>query len=86
MSSLFEIRENTHDTRYFQVLSSESTRTVNYGLETTCYRAPTFCANLPLEYKLANSLNIFKTKIKNWKRENCSCRLCKTYIRDVGYI
>ena len=59
MSSLFEIRENTHDTRYFQVLSSESTRTVNYGLKTICYRAPIFSTNLPLECKLANSLNIF---------------------------
>ena len=34
MSSLLEIRESTHNTRYFQVLSSESSRTVNYGLET----------------------------------------------------
>ena len=31
MSSLFEIPENTHNTRHFQVLSNESRRTVNYG-------------------------------------------------------
>ena len=53
--------------RYFQVLSNESRRTANYGLETICYRA----ANLRPEYKLANSLNTFKRKIKNWKGENC---------------
>ena len=29
MSSLFEIHENTHNTRQFQVLSNESRRTVN---------------------------------------------------------
>ena len=86
MSSLFEIRENTHNTRYFQVLSNESRRTVNYGLETICYRAPFLWANLPPEYKLANSLNIFKRKIKNWKGENCPCRLCKTYVRELDYI
>ena len=86
MSSLFEIRENTHNTRYFQVLSNESRRTVNYGLETICYRAPFLWANLPPEYKLANSLNIFKRKIKNWKGENCPCRSCKTYVRELGYI
>ena len=34
LSSLLEIRESTHNTRYFQVLSSESSKTVNYGLET----------------------------------------------------
>ena len=86
MLSLFEIRVNTHNNRYFQVLSNKSSRTVNYGLETICYRVPFLCANLPPEYKLANSLNIFKRKIKNWKGENCPCSLCKTYVRELGYI
>ena len=51
MSSLFEIRENTHNTKHFQVLSNESRRTVNCGLETICCRAPFLWGNL---------LNIFK--------------------------
>ena len=51
-----------------------------------CYRAPFFLANLPPEYKLANYLNIFKRKRKNWKRKNCPCRLCKTYAIELGYI
>ena len=86
MSSFFEIRVNTHNKRYFQVLSNESRRIVNYGLETMCYRVPLLWANLPPEYKLANSLSIFKRKIKNWKGENCPCRLCKTYVRGLDYI
>ena len=45
MSSLFEIRENTHNTRHFQVLCNESRRTVNYGSETMCYGAPFLWAN-----------------------------------------
>ena len=59
---------------------------VNGGLETICYRASLLWTNLPLEYKLQNSLNIFKRKIKNWKGENCPCRLCKTYVRELGHI
>ena len=39
MSSLFEIHENIRNKRHFQVLSNESRRTVNYSLETICYRA-----------------------------------------------
>ena len=74
MSSLFEIRENTHNTRHFQVLSNERRRTVNYGLETICYGTPFLWANLPPEYKLVNSLNIFKRK-KNGKEK----------IAHVGY-
>ena len=34
MSFLNEIRKNTYNTRYFQILSNESRRTVSYGLET----------------------------------------------------
>ena len=86
MSSLFEMRENIHNTRYFQVLSNESRTAVNYGQETICYRATFLWANLPPQYKPANFLNIFKRKIKKWKGKNCPCRLCKTYIRELCYI
>ena len=65
MPSLFEIRRNSHSRRHFQILSNKSRTTVNYGLETICYRTPFLLANLPPEYKFANSLNIFKRKIKN---------------------
>ena len=86
MSSLFEKRKNTHNMRYFQVLLNESKRTVNYRLETVCYRTLFLWANLPPEYKLVNALNIFKRKIRNWKGENYPCRLCKTYVRELAYI
>ena len=38
MPSLFGIHRNCHNTRHFQVLSNKNRRTVNYGLETICYR------------------------------------------------
>ena len=34
MSSLFEIRGNTHSMRHFEVHSNKSKRTVNFGSET----------------------------------------------------
>ena len=86
MPSLFEIRRNSHSKRHFQVLSNKSRRAVNYGLETICYETPFLLANLPPEYKFANYLNIFKRKIKNWKGENYLRWLCKTYVRELGYI
>ena len=86
MSSLFEIRENAHNTGYFQVLSNESRRTVNYGLGTAGYRAPFLWQILSPENKVANSLNIFKRKIRNRKGEYCPCRLSKSYVRELDYI
>ncbi|MCH2405854.1 MAG: reverse transcriptase family protein [Nitrosopumilus sp.] len=61
-------------------------RTVNKGLETIRYRGPKTWELVPKEIKESTSLSIFKDKIKDWKPSGCNCRLCKTYIKDVGYI
>ena len=34
----------------------------------------------------SNSLSKFKKLITSWKPEPCPCRLCKTYITQVGFI
>ena len=64
MNSPFEFRSIEYNIRNFQVLSTDFRRTVNYGIETITYRAPSLWAKLPSEYKLAASLDEFKLKIK----------------------
>ena len=59
--------------------------TVNMGIETIRYRGPKTWNIVPEEIKQAPSLAVFKEKIKKWKPENCDCRLCKTYIKGLGY-
>ena len=86
MNSLFKFRLNQHNLRNFQELSTEKRNTVNYGLETVTYRAPIIWAKLPSEYKLAGSVTASKSKIKSWKYEICTCRLCKEYEPSLGYI
>ena len=86
MNSPFTFRLNQHNLRNFQELLTEKRNTVNYGLETVTYRAPIIWAKLPSEYKLAGSLTAFRSKIKSWKDEICTCRLCKEYEPSVGYI
>ena len=61
-------------------------RTVNNGLETIRYRGPKTWELVPKEIRESKSLAIFKHKIKDWKPVGCNCRLCKTYIKDLGYI
>ena len=41
---------------------------------------------LPEEYKNIPTLDKFKLNIKKWVPDNCKCRLCKTYISQVGFI
>ena len=41
---------------------------------------------LPENIIKAESLQEFKTKLKFWTPLNCLCKLCKTYIGNVGYV
>ena len=56
-----------------------------HAQDSNVYRAPIIWKLLPNEIKNSKSLNDFKIKIKNWK-PNCDCRLCKTYIANLGFI
>ena len=80
MNSEFTFRLNQHN------LLTEKRNTVNYSLETVTYRAPIIWAKLPSDYKLAGSLTPFKSKVKSWKCEICTCRLYKGYEPSLGYI
>ena len=63
MNSLSTFRLNQHNLRNFQELLTEKRNAIHYGFETVTYRAPTFWAKLPSEYKLAGSLTAFKSKL-----------------------
>ena len=41
---------------------------------------------IPDEIKEACSLTVFKSEITKWVREGCPCRLCKTYVGQVGFV
>ena len=60
--------------------------TVNKGVETIRYRGPKTWELVPEEIKKSKTLFAFKEKIKKWKPSSCICRLCKTYIKDLGYL
>ena len=61
-------------------------RTVNNGLETVRYRGPKTWDLVPQEIKNSKSLIEFQDNIKRWKPMGCTCKLCKVYISDLGYI
>ena len=41
---------------------------------------------VPLEIKNSGSVKTFKTKIRNWKPENCYCYLYKAYMNNLGFV
>ena len=61
-------------------------KSVNYGLESIRFVGPKIWESLPNNLNNKESIESFKMAIKEWKRESCPCRLCKTYLQNISYL
>ena len=86
ISNIFELVDLPYNLRIDLKIKSNNINTVFYGTESLSFLAPRLWNQLPNIYKNANSLEEFKLKIKDWQCDSCPCRLCKTYILDLGFI
>ena len=86
IQELFEAHVNYHNLRSNRCWEIPRVRTVNYGTETMRYRGPKIWEMIPPNIKESKSLNEFKTKIKNWKPTDRTCRLCKEFVPNLGFI
>ena len=81
---VFELRSGVH-------LPSRNSGTVFFGTESIMNLGAklwnTGAQNRKSsESKSSESLNVFKSKIKYCTPNHCRCRICKTYIGQVGFI
>ena len=86
MNELFSLHSVNYNLRSEDVFLSRNVRTVRYGTESLSYLAPKIWSLIPSKIKEVNSLNSFKEGIKTWVSTACPCRLCKTYIQQVGFV
>ena len=88
VTELFEQRIEQHcDLRKnFQQFIIPPIRTVYHGSESISFLGPKIWNILPDKLKNVNSIEAFKMQIKKWKPENCSCRLCKVYVQNIGFV
>ena len=86
LQEIFNERSYMTNLRNKQQWDIPKIRTVKYGSETIRYRGPKTWELLPVEIKEAKSLTEFKTKIKLWKPEGCTCRLCKIFVPQLGFL
>ena len=81
-------RENT--TRYNLRSNNEFTqprvRSVSNGTESVRFKGPQLWQTLPPTIRNSENLCQFKNKIKNWFGENCTCRFCRIFIPNLGYL
>ena len=86
MQELFTQQIISHDLRNKRCWQVPNVSTVYNGLESIRYRGPKVWEALPASIKESKSVVEFKQKIKTWKDPNCTCRLCKTFIVNLGYL
>ena len=86
MKEVFEIVEGSHTLRNELKLKSRKIHSFRYGIETASFVGARVWNRLPSDLKQCKSLELFKSKIKNWILENCSCKLCKTYLQRISYV
>ena len=85
MKDTFHFIQKPYNLRNDPELRRRRNRTVYLGTEIISSLAPKIWELLPSDIRSANSLEIFKEKIKFWTRDKCPCRLCKTCIDNVGF-
>ena len=67
------------------LLYRRNVKSVFNGTETVSYRAQKTWNIVPENIKNTSSLKEFISLIKKWEPNNCTCRLCKTYIDGIRF-
>ena len=86
MQELYIDQANRYDLRKKRSWQVPDIKTVAYGSETIRYRGPKTWELLPDDIKNVKTLLEFKGKIKYWKPQGCTCRLCLNYAYHYGFI
>ena len=86
ISTLFLQCSNNRHTRSQSDFSIPQVNTVYFGQNSIWYLGPLIWNSIPTALRNVESFVEFKSLIKNWKPSNCSCRLCKDYIPQVGFV
>ena len=87
ISEVFEVR----DTPYYNLRNNSQFLTypihsVYNRAESASYLGPKIWEQIPAEIRNKESLDSFKREIKKWKPVDCPCRICKTFMPNLGFI
>ena len=86
MSEVFQINECPYNLRNPRTLASKHKSAVIYGLDNIAFQDPQIGQDIPLEIRNSESLYLFKSNIKQMQSISCQCKICKTFIANLGYL
>ena len=86
MEDVFKFGNLRYNFRNAETLNRSNVNLVRYGTKPISSVGAKSWKIFANNYKELLSLSTFKSNIKNWETDECSCRLCKTCIQRVGFI
>ena len=86
MHKFFKIQENeSYNLSKGIHLASRNMHTAHFSTDTISSSGPNLWRLISDKIKHASILSAFKAKDKSWMISNCSCRLCKILVKDLGF-
>ena len=85
MYDIFQTKKINYNLRSKTDVASICVNTKKFGLNSLRYFASKVWSMVPLETEHSGSIEIFKTKIRNWESKDCYCYLCKTNVNNLGF-
>ena len=83
----FHVRQQSqYNMRKHSYFAVPCVKTVNHGLESLPYIGSKLWYSIPSHMKEIDSINECEHLNKTWKPDLCSCRLCKVYLQNIGYL
>ena len=87
MNEVFSFQENeSYNLRSGIHLVSRNTHTAHFGTDTIFSLGPKLWKLIPDKIKHAPTLTVFKAEIRSWATKNCPFRLCKIFVKDLGFV
>ena len=77
LTEFFTTKDISYDLRINNLLQIPKVKTSSYGQSSLSFRGSILWNTLSDSIKSAQNIKGFKTMIRNWKRESCSCIACK---------
>ena len=86
MNEVFQTNGYPYDLRNPRIIVSKHKSTIKYGINTIAFKGPQICQKIPLEIRNSESLSLFKSNIKQLQTLPCHCKICRSFITNLGYI
>ena len=76
-NEIYELRSGIH-------LANRTMHTTHFGTDSISNSGSKIWKLIP--DKIASTLSVLKSMVKSSNIDNCTCRLCKVFVKDLGFI